>query len=238
MALPASAGAPQHRRIVPPEQADQRLAAFGMSVAIIRRSIETGDTARGRVKNPLYPAIFAGVTMWAETLTAWRKEMLKRNVGYAIGNSRGYETVYCSQRGVAFTVVAGDGNTGILGKRDPRPVRDKGIVTVERVDRNREVSAKAGTPGVQGVLIELPAEKNLTADEACDIWFLLVHPTKTEIRIELSRPILMEGGLVVGYSERILLPPVPISGAVAPIAPDNGEDDSDGGGQLVGRQGS
>jgi hypothetical protein len=236
--LPAQVPGPQYQRIVPPEKADQRLAAFAMSVAIIRRCIETGDTARGRVSNPPYPATFAGFTMWAETLTAWRKEMLKRNVGYAIGNSHGYETVYCVQLGVAFTVMAADINTGIRGKRDPRSVRDKGTVTAKRVNRNREVSAQAGTPGVQGVLIPLPTDKNLPPDETCDLWFLLVHPTRDEIRIELSRPIMMEGGLVVSYSERILLPPVPISGAVAPIAPDNGEDDDDGGSQLVGRQGS
>lgn len=87
---------------------------------------------------------------------------------------------------------------------------------------------------VQGVLIPLPA-KDLPADEACETWFLIVRPTKTEIRIELSRPIFMESGVVSGYSERILLPPVPISGAVAPIAPDTGEDDGDGGDELVSR---
>lgn len=238
MGVPAGAPVPQYQRIVPPEKAEQRLKAFAMSVAIVRRCIETGDTARLRVKNPPYPATYGGYTMWAETLTEWRRQMLKRRVGYAIGSTHGYETLYCAQFGAAFTVVAGDANTGIMGKRDPRPVRGRGPVTVKRVGRNREASAKAGTPGVQGVLIGLPADPGLTIDEACDIWFLLVHPTRDEVRIELSRPILMEGGLVTGYSERILLPPVPISGAVAPMVPDSGEDDGDDGGQLVGRQGS
>jgi hypothetical protein len=230
----AAAPSPQYRRIVPPEEADQRLADFGMTVAIIRQSIEDGDSARRQVMQPVYPSTFPGVTMWADTLASWRKQMLKRQDGYEIGKTRGYETIYSMKRGVAFAVVAGDCYTGIDGARDPRPTREKGVTTTERVGRNREASAVDGTPGVQGVLIELP-KKELPPDEACETWFLLIHPTEDEVRIELSRPVLMQGGLVVGYSERILLSPVPISGAVAPIAPGDGEDGGSGGEQLVRR---
>jgi hypothetical protein len=107
--------------------------------------------------------------------------------------------------------------------------REKGVTTVERVTRNREASV--GTY-VQDALIPLPPT-DLPPDEACETWFLIVHPTRKEIRLELSRPILMDGGIVNGYDARILLPPMPISGAIAPLTPDNGEDDSDGGDDLV-----
>ena len=169
--------------------------------------------------------------MWAETLAAWRRQMLKRRVKYEIGKTRGYETIYSVERGVAFAVVAGDSLTGISGLRDPRLKREKGVVTSERVDRNRKASVLLG---IQEALIPPPPEE-LPPDEACETWFLIVRPTKTEIRLELSRPILMNGGVVSGYDERILLPPIPISGAIAPLAPDDGEDDSDDGDELVGR---
>ncbi len=220
------------QRIVPPEKADARLKDFGMSVAVIRQSIETGDTARRRVMFPHFPAIFAGITMWAETLAAWRLAMLKRQLNYEIGKTRGYETIYCVGLGVAFAVVAGDSYTGYAGRRDPRLTREKGTVTIERVARNRTASPNVM---VQGALIPLPT-KELPPDEACETWFLIVHPRASEIRIELSRPILMDGGIVNGYSERILLAPVPIAGAVAPIAPDDdGGDDSDDGERLASR---
>lgn len=225
-----------YRRIVLPDDADERLSDFGMTVEIIHRSIGSGDSARRRVMQPVYPSTYPGVTMWAATLASWRKEMLKRQDDYEIGKTRGYETIYCVKRKAAFAVVSGDSYTGIEGPRDPRPTRQKGITTTERVGRNKEASAVAGTPGVQGVLIELPPKK-LPPDEACETWFLLVHPAENEVRIEISRPVLMQGGLVIGYSERILLPPVPISGAVAPIAPGDGEDDNNGGEQLVRRPG-
>ena len=223
---------PPQRRVILPEDAEQRLKDFGMTVEVISRSIEVGDTARRRVMQPVYPKTFPGVTMWAETLSEWRRQMLKRRDNYEIGRSRGYETIYSLEREVAFTVVAGDSYTGIDGRRDPRLKRSKGVVTTKRVAHNRQKSAFMG---IQLALIPEP-EKKLPPDEVCDTWFLIVRPVKSEIRLELSRPVAIDGDKIVsGYDERILLPPVPISGAIEPIAPDDQEDDNDGGDDLVGR---
>jgi hypothetical protein len=222
---------PPQRRVVRPEDAEQRLLAFGMTLDVISKSIEVGDTARRRVMQPVYPKTFAGVTMWAETLSEWRRQMLKRRVNYEIGRTRGYETLYSVEREAAFTVVAGDSFTGIDGSRDPKLKRAKGVITSQRVALNKQ---KSTFLGVQLALIPTP-DKNLPPDEACDTWFLIVRPTKTEIRLELSRPVRIDGdNIVSGYDERILLPPVQISGAIEPITPDDLEDDSDGGDDLVG----
>lgn len=222
------------RRVVGPEDADERLHAFAMTVEMIHRCISVGDSARQRVMFPVYPATFPGTTMWAETLAEWRRQLRKRSREYDIGKSRGYETVYSAERQVAFTVVAGDSFTGKNGARAPRLTRPKGVVTKERVDRNRETALGL----VQLPLIPLEDDdKKPPADESCVTWFLIVHAAKDEVRIELSLPVELDGDSVVSeYYERILLPPVPISGAITPMTPEeDGDDDSDGGSPLVSR---
>lgn len=155
------------RRIITADAAAARLKDFGMTPEIIARSIEVGDSARQRVTPSVYPSTYPGMAMWAETLAAWRQEMLKRRIGYDIGRTSGYETVYSVDRGVAFTVVAGDSNTGIQGARDPKLKRAKGVITSQRVARNRR---KSPMMGEQLALIPAPAE-HVAPDEACDTWF-------------------------------------------------------------------
>jgi hypothetical protein len=218
------------RRIVPVDAAAARIKDFAMTVDIIHHCIEVGDSARQRVAQERYPRTYPGVAMWAETLSEWRSQMLKRRVGYEIGRTSGYETLYSPDRGVAFTVVAGDSSTGIPGPRDPKLRRPKGIITARRVTRNRQ---RSPLMGVQLALIPKPAEK-LAPDEACDTWFLIVRPTDSEIRIELSKPVIIDSERIVsGYDERIMFSPVSISGAVEPIDPDDLGDE--GGDDLVGR---
>lgn len=219
MALPV----PQHgpRPLISEAgEVEKRLSDFGMTVEKITNSIEAGDTARRRVAIPVYPATYAGVTMWAETLAELRKQLLEARQGYAIGRTGNYETVYSTERRVAFAVNTGDANTGIDGRHEPRLTRPKGAKTAERVRRNAR--------NVQLTLIDMP-QPELPADEACETWFLLLRPTADEIRLELSCPRRIGlDGIVDGWHERILLPPVPIAGAVEPIEPDDGGDDGTG----------
>jgi hypothetical protein len=207
------------------DEVEKRLADFSLTIEMLNRSIEVGDTARGRVIFPVYPATFAGVTMWAETLAELRRQLLRHRTGYEIGRTGNYETVYSVERRTAFAVNSGDSYTGIDGNRDPRLTRPKGAKTSERIARNAR--------DIQLALIDVPAP-DLPADEACETWFLLLRPVKSEIRLELSCPKSIDGdGIVSGWHERIILPPVPISGAIAPFEPDDGGDD--GGETLVER---
>lgn len=209
--------------VVRPEDVEARLAEFGLTPEMLARSIDAGDTARRRVMLPVYPATYAGVTMWAETLAELRRQLLSRRDGYEIGRTGNYETVYSAERRIAFAVNAGDSNTGIDGRRDPRLTRPKGAKTAERVGRN--------TRETQLALIER-SEPELPPDEACETWFLLLRPTEKEIRLELSCPRRIGlDGIVDGWYERIILPAVPISGAIAPLEPDDEADDEgdDGG---------
>ena len=222
--------APRPSRIVSIDEAPARLRFLGLTVEMLQRSIEVGDSKRLLVSQPVYPSTYPGVTMWAETLAELRRQCLKLQDGWDIGATENYATVYSTGRSVAIAVVAGDAAVGKDTFRDPRLTRKKGKKTTERVHRNaRQIY-------IQGELFPA-AEPDLPPDEACRTWFLIIHPTKKEVRIELSCPLSMsDDGIVSGWQERILLPAVPISGAIAPIAPDDDDkDDNNGDDNLVGR---
>ena len=108
------------RRIVPVSAAAARLKDFRMTPEIIYQSIEVGDSARQRVTQDRYPRTYPGVTMWAETLSEWRRQMLKRRVGYELGRTNGYETLYSPSSESPSRLspeihVQGSTDTAILG---------------------------------------------------------------------------------------------------------------------------
>ena len=193
---------------------------FGLTVEMLHRSIEAGDNKRNQVSQEYYPLTYRGVVMWAETLAELRRQLLKISDGYEIGRTANYETIYCVKRNVALAVVAGDSMVGTKGSRDPRLTRKRGIKTTERVTRNARYIYQ------QGELFPLPKNKEIPEDETCLTWFLMVRPTSKEVRLELSWPLSIDDdGLVGGWQKRILLPPVAISGATAPVNPDDYLDD-------------
>jgi hypothetical protein len=197
---------------------------------MLQRSIEVGDSKRRLVSQPIYPATYRGVVMWAETLAELRRQLLKIRDGWEIGATENYATVYCTERDIAIAVVAGDGAVG-RSLHEPRLTRKKGTKTTQRVRLNARLLY------VQEELFSRE-ELHLPPDEACRTWFLLVHPTTKEIRIELSCPLSIDDeGFVSGWLERILLSPVLISGAIAPVSPDDDDydDDDDGDDDLIGR---
>ncbi|MGC4907486.1 hypothetical protein ACLQ2J_17380 [Streptomyces cyaneofuscatus] len=218
-------------KITPPEEAEARLRQWGLSVENIRESVTFGDNARKRVDQPWYPRTYAGVAMWAETLAGLRRQLKKLQQGWRIGRTGNYETVYSEEKRLAFAVVAGDKYTGIRGKRHPKLTRKRGPKTRERVERNAEFVQPTLWGVVEGVRSVTPQGDSLTPDENCSTWFLVVYAHDEEIRMEVSLARDIGDGLVDDWVERILIPPVPSSGAVAPI--ESGEDDDDDGESMV-----
>ncbi|MEU4772811.1 hypothetical protein [Micromonospora sp. NPDC023644] len=195
---------------------------MGLTVEQIHRSIKNGDDARQRVRSNYYPRNFAGVTMWGETLAGLRRELVKTRQGWQIGYTGNYETVYSEERRLAFAVVAADRYTGKDETRHPKLKRKRGPKTKQRIDRNVIM-------GQLALDLEIPEfAATLPPDEACQTWFLLVHPTDDEIRIEVSLATEVDDdGFVGSWIERILMEPVAISGAIAPVQPDEDDDDGD-----------
>ncbi|TRO57623.1 hypothetical protein [Streptomyces sp. IB201691-2A2] len=218
-------------KITPPEEAEARLRQWGLSAENIRESVTFGDNARKRVDQPWYPRTYAGVAMWAETLAGLRRQLKKLQQGWQIGRTGNYETVYSEEKRLAFAVVAGDKYTGTRGKRHPKLTRKRGPKTRERVERNAEFVQPTLWGTVESVRSTSPQSAPLTPDEDCSTWFLVVYADDDEIRMEVSLARDIGDGLVDDWVERILIPPIPSSGAVAPIESD--EDDDDDGESMV-----
>jgi hypothetical protein len=215
---------PEGYRVVPPEGAAERLAELGLTTEAIHASIRAGDTERSRASGAYYPRNYPGIAMWAGTLAQLRREQVKLQVNWQIGQTGNYETVYSAERKIAFAVVAGDAYTGVDGKRQPKLTRKRGPKTKQRVDRNRR------RLGQLALDLQLSlGERGLPPDEDCQTWFVLVCAADDEVRVEVSLPRAVgDDGLVGEWVERILLLPVPLTGAVAPIDDEDYGNDDDG----------
>lgn len=221
---------PEGYSVVPPERAADRLAELGLKPDAIYASIRAGDTERGRASGTYYPRNYPGIAMWAGTLAELRRQQVKLQENWDVGQTGNYETVYSTERKIAFAVVAGDAYTGIDGERQPKLTRKRGPKTKQRVDRNRR------RLGQLALDLQLSlGERGLPPDEDCQTWFVVVCATADDVRVEVSLPRAVgDDGFVGEWVERILLLPVPLSGAVAPINDEDYGDDDDG--DLVTRQ--
>ncbi|MET8281881.1 hypothetical protein [Micromonospora sp. NPDC005174] len=220
--------------VVLAEDADARLRELDLSVETLHASIRVGDTARRRVTGGNYPVTYPGVVMWAETLAALRSK-LPESEGWRIGRSGNYETVYSPSLKIGITVVAGDEDTGQQKpSRGPRLKRSRGPKTSQRVRRNFNPNQLSLDLEALGFTIDVD---RLPEDEDCQTWFLVVHPTDDDVRIEFSLPTDMSGdGNVSEWSERILVEALMVSGVLAPKMP-NEDDDDEGDSNLVRRRG-
>ena len=149
--------------------------------------------------------------MWAETTRQLRAQLIAQQKGWKPGRSSNYETVVQLDRRMAIAVVGGDGFTGEAGYPDPSTARRRGPVTSERVARNRAGQLTFSIPGIH--------EPALSDDE-CETWFFLMNARNDTLFSELSLPVSMgKNRRISEWAKRVLMPPLPLSGVVTPVAP-------------------
>lgn len=212
-----------------PSEAPERLRNLGtgLSMDLITSSVSAGDSQRKQKTSPQYPRNYASIVAWAETLAELRRQLIRLQVGWATNSYANYETVYLSQRRVSIAVAGGNRATGALDLGELKLARKRGPMTTDRVRRNADPNQMAFD---LGVAFE-PREKNrksAPADLGCFTWFLVVFADAEEVRLELALPLGIGGDRIVSaWAERILLPALPISGAVLPVDPHQDDDDDD-----------
>lgn len=223
---------PQHveRRVVDGDAAITRLKGLHLTYEIIEASIQEGDAHRRRTSFKFYPAIYPGITMWAETTASLRAQLIARRDDWQAGRTGNYETVYHPHLRIAFAVVGGDSQTGVLDGLDPKLARKRGPKTTERIERNAVINAQ-----YELALEFPPTSPDVPDDEQCQTWFILTYPDVDEMRVEVSLPVSIGvDGRVDRWRERIILSPIAISGGVR-IENVGGEDDDDDDTQIVRR---
>jgi hypothetical protein len=199
--------------VVEGAEAGARLAEFGLRPEFFTRAQIRGDEHRSRCL-PVHPRTYPGQVMWAETTAALRGELLLLDQGWAIGRTRNYETVYNTDLRMEISVLGGDGFTGDP-RADPKAAHPRGPVTSSRIHQN--VSDQFVLP-FEGLEPALPNEHD------CRTWFFLINARDDALYSELSMPSTVGvDRRIGGWAERILLPAVPMPGAVTPLQP--AEDD-------------
>lgn len=156
--------------------------------------------------------------MWSDTTAALREVCMGLGDGWKIDRTNNFETVAHGGRAIAIAVVGGDEFTGWRGDKDPRVRRKRGPMTTKRV-RDNYLGMEA--------LFPIKTLSDVEPD-SWQTWFFLIRATDEALWLELSQPIgLDNAGYVSDWSERIILPSLPVSGGVTPIPDDDDDDDDD-----------
>ena len=118
---------------------------------------------------------------------------------------------------VAIVVTSGDAGTGLLIHR-PKTKYPKGEVTHRRVRQNIQLSLFED-------LTEEPLDDDVD-EPTRTTWVLLQHPAGDVVRAELSCPMgVDDAGRINEWSERIILPELPLDTHETWIADDDEGDD-------------
>jgi hypothetical protein len=198
------------------DDAASRLSRFGLKFEHFTAAQTRGHEQRERCL-PVHPRVYPGVIMWAETTAELRTQLLELDKGWKIGSTDNYETVFHAEQRTAIAVLGGDVNTGVKGFKPPKAARGRGPVTSKRIGVN--VRGQYALP-LEGVAD--PAE---ATDEDCTTWFFLINARMDVLYSELSLAVTMgEDSRIGWWAERILLPAVPMVGAVTPIGPDDDDE--------------
>ena len=199
--------------VVSGPEALARLAGLGLRPEHFTRAETRGDEQRSRCL-PVHPRTFPGQVMWAETTAALRTELLALDRGWRLGSSSNYETVFNPELRMEISVLGGDASTGVRGFRAPKAAHPRGPVTSHRISRNFTDQYALPLDG-----FDPPAPSDLRT------WFFLINARDDTLYSELSAPTYLGADRRIGgWSERILLPEVPMPGAVTPLQPREDDD--------------
>jgi hypothetical protein len=184
-----------------------RLAELGLKADMLEFALRGAD-AEARTYTELDPPNMQGMARYSRTVRLLREQLVP--LGWSYDNPRNLARTVSPDRGVAIIATLGDAATGVPHVM-PSTRYEKGVATVEAVSRN---FLQLTLP------IDLGDEEPVDADtDGTTTWVLLYNVTDTEIRAELSLPDSMVDGYIDTWTERLILPPIPLEPAVGPIMP-------------------
>lgn len=198
----------------------RRLRAVGTKLEYLEAALYAGEAAR-RTATPNHPANTAGTRAYQEHVRVLRETHIQHE-GWQRLLLDYLELVCNPDRTRAIGVMVGDAATG-----SPRFV-------ATNLHRRGEATQRAAENNAQLALFPEPSQADetlLNAEESTRLerWFLMSYRMQVGdsvlIRSELSLPRRVEGGFVVDWQDRILLPVLEMEGVYLPD--DDGPDEID-----------
>jgi len=185
---------------VTPANADDRLAPFDLTVADVhQRVIVPGLQAAGGV-SPLAPPGASGRHAHDGYVVGLRGLLLPRGWVAAQGDNVA-RTVH-RERQIAIVVAGGNEYTGRV---------DGANYLTTAWPKGSRAFAGAILPSQDGFDSLDISDFDWGTDQAdggeWELWYLLIHPTSDEVRVELSAPTRRDrGGFLRGWTQRIVMP--------------------------------
>ena len=193
-----------------PFQRRNRLAALGLTEEILQTAVQYGHSFVVSC-TPDHPPTSAGFYGWSEA--TFKLRQLLAPVGWHASNEGNLPfTVHPSNK-LAIMTASGNEFTGREDGEEPRTRSSKGSHTKKAVRVNLAHT-------LFGDIRKLPEVIEQGNDNGRQTWILLVYRDieASEVRSELSRPIKMdEIGKVIGWSERVILQPIPFVNDVVKV---------------------
>lgn len=172
---------------------DVRLAALGLSAAILREAIVDGELARLACTANMPPG-FRGVAAWAHTVTALRDRLIP--LGWEKSDAGNYPVIIAPTRLFSIGVATGNEFTGIE-HFTPKTKFPKGPTTIRRVESNQ--FDLFGEP--------VAIDEVVSTDPDHLTWLLLIARSFDGVRGELSLPSgVGQDDRVDQWEERIIFP--------------------------------
>jgi hypothetical protein len=176
----------------------------GLSHEPLREAVSKGVDAQMRCTR-LHPPSSPGYYRWAEAHVALRQGVAP--LGWKPSDRGNFSTIVRPDGLVAITIATGDSRTGKEGRPVPTTKYPRGAMTQAAVRVNQQLSLDMVSGGVI-----LPPEAESVERVT---WWLLLAGGQGEVRMELSCPRhINEHGYIDSWSERIILEPLEIEGAL------------------------
>lgn len=193
-----------------PIERPRLLKTLGLEESILLLGVEQGQAAYANCTLN-HPALYRGVTAWAEAIRSLRESMIP--LGWKRYDVSNQPFILNEAGTIAITVATGDEFTGIKGV-NPSTKSSKGPKTEIAITNNHLAYTLFGD-------IRRADLKNMDGRVT---WILLFYRDEknSQIRSELSVPSKRNReGQVVEWSERIILAPIEFTGKSINISDEN-----------------
>lgn len=172
------------------------LAHLGLIESDLREPIYIA-LGRRKLCTSNHPVIYAGIVMWAELIMELRNKLVPK--GWTTAHIAGVELIISPCGTKKLVVAQGDEKTGVA-EGIPKTKYELGPVISDVLLAQRSQHLLLGG-------IEVLRQVMRVDNGNFETWILLHHLSPTgAVRAELSRPSIVEGGLIEAWHHRILLP--------------------------------